>query len=264
MASPTARLGLRVLEGADAADVPADLNQVTGILDHAAIDVGQGGFSGVPAAGTQGRYYHANDRRQLLRDNGASWDVVGHATPPKVTSLPTTGLWDGLEVLLRVTTGPNTYWHLMYVAGNAAGKRWVPVGVTTPLQFGSGESAVADSTVQGSWAPLDWGLPISVAVPVAGDYDVEWGANLLKSPSGYGYAMLKPGTGTGSTVIAGGDSTAVIYACDSTAGVMSISAGHVLRLTLTAGDLYLKGVNTVGTWTARSPYLRVTPVAIGG
>lgn len=82
MATFTTRLGLRQPGLTDQDDVPADLAQVTGILDDAAIDAGFGAYAGLPPAGVDGRYYWANDVKQLFRDNGATWEVVGSQPVP--------------------------------------------------------------------------------------------------------------------------------------------------------------------------------------
>src|SRR4051794_21019111 len=87
--------------GTDIPDVPLWMNQLAVALDNVAMD-DQGTLAAIPAVGKRGRYYQVRgDARtelngRIYRDNGASWDEV-KTVIPVVTTMPTTGLYDGFE-----------------------------------------------------------------------------------------------------------------------------------------------------------------------
>lgn len=253
MASPTARLGLRVLEGADAADVPADLNQVTGILDHAAIDVGQGGFGGVPAAGTQGRYYYVNDRRQLLRDNGASWDVVGQAPPDVVTSMPPNP-YDGMMVDVVASSGGGVVWRFRYRSASVSSYKWefiggAPLNHSVPNDEGTTSMAYADLATVG---------PV-VTVPLSGEYIASFGAGSYNSSAESELMSLRVGGASpmdSEASLVGHGAANRLATHSRTITGMVLAGGTTLR----AQYRVLSG----GGAQFRNRWLLVTPVRVGG
>lgn len=248
MASPTARLGLRVLEGSDAADVPADLNQVTGILDHAAIDGGQGGFGGIPSPGLQGKTYWVNDRKQLFRDNGASWDVVGEGPVPWVASLPASP-FDGMVIDYVANNTGGVIWRFRYRSSASGSYKWQFVG-GPPL-----EHAVAADQGTASTSYVDLTGP-ELMVPLTGEYVVSWGASSYNSGTSSNLAALRIGGSVSDANAAQVDAAA--------ANKLGTHMRVLSRVAITAGtfaEIYYRVSG--GTGQFRHRWLTVTPIRVG-
>ena len=76
MALTTEKLDLPYPELDDPADAPHDIRELAEKVDETVPAMLQGPFVGLPPAGTQGRFYFANDRGTLLFDDGANWQPV--------------------------------------------------------------------------------------------------------------------------------------------------------------------------------------------
>lgn len=79
----------------DRADFDADNARLE---QGVAID-GQGPLGGMPPPGIAGRYFWALDIRQLFRDNGISWNQIGHASRSGTVPFPS-GV-SGVDVLFE-------------------------------------------------------------------------------------------------------------------------------------------------------------------
>lgn len=246
MATTTPRLGLRQPGLTDQDDVPADLAQVTGILDDAAIDAGFGAYAGLPPAGVDGRYYWATDRGQLLRDDGATWQVVGAGSPPLVSALPA-GPFDGQEVVLQVFAGGQVNWHLRHRAAAPEGKRWEFIG-GPPLIAPGSPSAVTN----GVYADIA-GAQLGLTVP--GMYSIGLTAHITNSGA-LGTCVVRARDASGSQV---GDSIEV-----NGAGVGATCSGSWTVVTTAPAVITAQRWANTGTWAVNRPVLTITPVAIGG
>lgn len=98
----------------------------------------------------------------------AAWDNQG-VSVPRVSSLPSTSLVDGMEVMYAADSTNGIYWHLKYNSGSGSAYKWEFIG-GSPL-FNAVDTAQSTSSV--SEADLTTNGPI-LTMPLAGDYDFEW------------------------------------------------------------------------------------------
>jgi hypothetical protein len=98
-----------------------------------------------------------------------------YTPPPVVTSLPTTGLYDGMEVYYAADIANGVKWHLRYNSAGPAGLKWEVLG-GTPL--------VAESMAQNFFngmTPNAWGSITSdptIVPTLSGEYNLECVATL--------------------------------------------------------------------------------------
>lgn len=167
----TPRWGLRTpsLEG-DPPDVPLWMKRLALDLDDHAKDT-QGPLSARPSASKTGRYYYATDESALYRDTGSAWAIVG--APPLVTSLPSSPT-DGQEVYYLASATDGIVWHLRYRVGSLSAYKW---GVVSGGPLTGRVDASEATNVTSDVVDLTTVGP-SVTVPLAGDYELSYGAQV--------------------------------------------------------------------------------------
>lgn len=212
----TTRLALPYPEGPDIPDVPSDVQALAEAVAASAVAYGQGTLASRPVStpgspGVEGRVYYATDYKVLFWDHGTGWVLVGGVSsgtlaarpaasadaegqlyqatdngglyrngsswttikPPLVSSLPGSPA-DGDEVYYVADATNGVVWHLRYRSAASGSYKWEYVG-GGPLQH---YIATAENTTSTSYANLTTVGP-QVTVPLAGDYDVEFGAAII-------------------------------------------------------------------------------------
>lgn len=174
--TPTARLALPRIIGADTPVVPRDHNALADRLEAVVALFDHGLLADLPTSspgspGIVDRYYWVTDFSALLRDNGIGWEWV---TWPRVllTALPA-GPVDGQEITYQAEVGVN--WRFRYNASGGTYK-WEFVGgpallkeVATQEDHSGPPTTYSDLTTVGP----------DVTVPLAGIFDVTPGAVML-------------------------------------------------------------------------------------
>lgn len=89
--------------------------------------------------------------------------------PAVVTSLPTADLFDGREVYYVADSTNGVVWHLKYRKGSSSTYKWEFVGGGWLVE----EAGGSVSTTSASYTTLANGPDF--ALPLAGDYEFEWG-----------------------------------------------------------------------------------------
>ncbi len=178
--------------------------------------------------------------------------------PTLGTSLPTAPV-DGQEFTLVDSLSAPTYaWKLRYVAAKASNK-WVFVG-GSPAAASVSAAETRASTAFGDLATVG----PSFTVPVAGDYDIQFGSR-GRPPDGANDAVYTGLYIGASPTLSGGYSDKVQEVYHST-GNKEVSTAQAYRATAVAASTLIKlqYANLTGTGTWGNRWLRVIPIAIGG
>lgn len=174
---------------------------------------------------------------------------------PLVTSLPAQP-FNGQEVTFLADATNGILWRLKYRAGSASNYKWEVVSATPLFD----EVAAVQNTAVGptGYAALATAGP-AIALPLAGDYDVEIG--------GRGYTNAN-GTNTLMSYDIGGTGAVDPDAVDCYNGAAPTAGGDGFprrKAGLTAVTLTAKyktpGAGVTGTWEKR--WMRVRPVRVG-
>lgn len=184
-----------------------------------------------------------------------AWVPIGPVDPATaiVTALPSSPV-DGQEVILTDSLTAGTYhWHLRYVAARASNK-WVFVG-GTPL---FSEILTREQVTSATYADAPTVGP-SVTVPVAGSYQLAFGAAWTHSVDNVGVRYIAPKFGAAAT----DDDDAALGRDQS--GAYDAGLHRQIRRTIAAGTLVkLQYRHTTATINFERRYLSVEPVAVGG
>jgi hypothetical protein len=185
-------------------------------------------------------------------------------TVPRVTTLPTTGLIDGMEVNYVADSATGTVWRLKYNAGSPSTYKWEFVG-GPPLHNIVAASTVAsatyvDLTVSG----------VSFTLARAGDYLIDFGVN--------GYLAVGGGAGAGSTQamvsitvngVAAVDADGFLVASyNDGVGNYTVAGNSVVRRkTVNAGGVVAMRYRTAGATNGRGSsfyerFMTITPVRL--
>ena len=173
---------------------------------------------------------------------------------PRVTGLPV-GAPDGTEVVYVADAAAGVLWRLRYNAGSASAYKWEFVGGGWLRNTADASVSVGGSTLYSALA----GGP-QVTIPLAGEYDVDWGAG-----GGY-YHTAAAGTsfymGLDAAGLTANDADAIQNAVDVANTGMQSMRRRALR-TLTAGTLVAKYRIPSGTALFQGRYVYVQPVRVG-
>jgi hypothetical protein len=156
--------------------------------------------------------------------------------PPKVTALPANPV-DGQECYFVADATNGVVWHLRYNAGSASAYKWEFVGGAALRHF----VPTSESRNQAAgWGDLTTIGP-QVTIPLAGDYDVDFGC-------GYSYST-----------VTGGSTTMSVDGCGQTASQRSTAAFDTYMVSEQAGigvnTLRQRGIQTLTTGTLKCAYL---------
>lgn len=192
------------------------------------------------------------------RDDELLWIDTDAAGPvaaggPLVTSLPAQPV-DGQECYYVADATNGVVWHLIYRAADPSSYKWQFVGGSALRGLVEGEQSFANTSYIDAPTPGP-----SVTVVLAGQYDVDWGANYVYTQTAPGYPIYMALSGAGLT------------ATDADAAQGSVDVANTgyfpLRRrgprTLTAGTLMVKYRNGAGTALVKDRYLFVQPVRVG-
>lgn len=180
----------------------------------------------------------------------AAWEFVGDKRPQVVTALPTTGLYEGLQVVYDTGTS-GVRWTFVYDTSDGTTYPWLFVG--GPPLFA--EVTTVESRTNTAYGALATAGP-SVTVPLAGDYDVWIGATVTPGSPG---VIAKMSYDIGGTGAADADAVRVHT------GATQVSANRTRRKTgLSASTAlvskYAETVATGSSWQGR--FMSVNPVRV--
>ncbi len=178
--------------------------------------------------------------------------IAASGSSSYVTALPGSPV-DGQEcILVDSTSAPTWSWHMRF---NSTTGKWHFLGGTPGY---SEVTADETSGTVGSYVALTTAGP-SFAIPVAGDYDVEIGAQL--HTSGAGGTVLNMSYDIGGTGAVDADATVTVQPSGSSP---QPGQARVRRKTgLTAVTLTAKYKTSATQIGAQNRWMRVTPVKIG-
>lgn len=121
MANPTTRLQIPYPLSTDAANVPADMQDMADAIElHAAGYRGAGVFSARPAAGVPGSFWYATDVQVLYYDNGTAWEA-SHFQPGDLKFTARATLDTGFLACDGSAVSRSTYAALFAAIGTAYG-----------------------------------------------------------------------------------------------------------------------------------------------
>jgi hypothetical protein len=170
-------------------------------------------------------------------------------TLPFVSSLPSSPA-DGTEIYYVADAANGVVWHLKYRALDASAYKWEFIG------GGSLAASVDANDGTSSTVYVDQATPgPSITVPLAGDYDVEFGGQMSGAAVGvYAYAAIKRGGAATS------DLDSIAYG-----GGYASNNARVVRMTALAAATVLKMQLRVNASSGNIGlrYLQVRPVRVG-
>lgn len=175
------------------------------------------------------------------------------AEPQYVTALPASPD-DGEQVYFQAAAG--VIWHLRYNAASASSFKWEYVG-GPPLTH---EVATSQSTTSATYADLATVGP-QVTLPLAGDYDVQFGTTVQINPStGNRVANIAVKRGAAATA----DADSLNYA-NGNLTIRVPGLARAIRMTGLAAAAVLKMQYKVSgdTLVCQDRWMRVTPVRVG-
>jgi hypothetical protein len=176
--------------------------------------------------------------------------IALHA-PDYATTLPGSPSNGKETILVDSTSAPTYHWRLRY---NSTTAKWHYIGGTPAFV----EVATQQSTASGSYVALTTAGP-AIALPVAGDYDVEIGAQVGVAVGVAGSAFMSYDIGGTGAVDADALEYIIATGDNYTAGCFLRRKTGLTAITLTAK--YRTSLGATGKWAKR--WMRVTPVKIG-
>jgi hypothetical protein len=182
----------------------------------------------------------------------AAWEFVGDQRVEVVTALPTTGLYEGLQVVYDTGTA-GVRWHFVYDTTDGLTNPWLFIG-GPPL---TAEVLTNQTTTSTSFAALTTAGP-SVTLPLAGTYDVAIGCDLWNSDAGAA-SLMSYDIGASAAV----DADAVLHQEVAADSLSPTTTWRSRRKTgLTAVALTAKYRATAGTGSFQNRSITATPVRV--
>ncbi len=260
----TVKHALRWLTGTSViADIDGGFQAIAEDVDGKLTPFDQGALANRPASSAQqpsgkaGRLYRVTDRAgRLDQDHGTGWTSY-LPEPPVLTALPATPV-DGQTILFQADLELGVLWALRYRAASASPFKWEVLGG----QALTAEVAAREGDAGSPPAWFDLATPgPALTLPLAGEYDLEFGAHAESSQAGIG---LWQGLRIGTT-----DPTDLDAAIVVTAGGPDwalISHRRLARRTITAPGTavrcrYRGADGTPDRWSRR--YLTARPLRVG-
>lgn len=165
-------------------------------------------------------------------EKGSSKQPQGGFTNPSepktelVSALPGSPV-DGQEIYFQNTTlaAEGVVWHLRYRSASASSHKWEFVGGSAVFS----EVLTGQATSSTSFTDLATVGP-SITMPLAGDYDAEFGARIFNAASGLGVVGIKIGSaeaGNGAQLSINASSAANVFRALRLTG---LAAAEVLKL----------------------------------
>lgn len=243
MPAATGRLALPYPVAGDAADVPKD---VKALADR------------VEALTTWIR--NADIQSGAISEPQLAPALAARVVPQVVTAVPAAGQ-EGDRVIFATAAmqALGLYWDLRFVASLVT-YRWVFMG-GAPLHSGSSAAAVANIPVGYTADPA-----VSVALPAAGVYRVEYGAAALVVGAGQS-VNIAPSAGGGAPAVPADATLERIGLGPSSAMTLDSLSGAVQPVTFTGPGnlvrLYEKANVTAATPAINTRWLSLIPIALG-
>lgn len=171
---------------------------------------------------------------------------------PRVTSLPVAPV-DGQEIIYVADAAKGVLWHLKYNASSASIYRWEVVGASKLYaEFNTADNGTASTTY------VSLTNDPTVTVPLAGDYDIDFGAYCYGDSATARATFMSIDSGT-----AANDFEAVPWLVTSGVG-QGPGSRRIGRTGVAASTVIRPKFRTVSAtsfWTRR--WLAVTPVRVG-
>jgi hypothetical protein len=197
--TPTTRFGFVTEADGDAlVSAAGRLRTLAAAIDSAITGFLSGTAASRPGAAVAGRLYLATDvAGEIAMDTGSAWVSV---SPGYGTSLPTTGLYDGQQFIYTADGTNGVRWHLRYNASGGTYK-WECVGGPALVSEILYNTSTGESTTSASAVDLTTVGP-SKNIPLAGDYDIEFGSHitLTSGMPGGGIVLLCLGAETSAPI----------------------------------------------------------------
>lgn len=186
-----------------------------------------------------------------------TWLNSGPAAPPPVVTVLPGAPVDGAEVFLLADSANGVLWHLRYRASSASAYKWEYVGGSAM----SVEILTNEATASAAYVDLATAGP-QVIVPVAGDYEMSFGAFFWRAwpVAAVSGMALKLGAAVAS------DNEGIFAAtmADAASAVQGGSHARTMRRTLTAGlNVRAQYNSSVGTANFGRRFLHVRPARVG-
>lgn len=194
-------------------------------------------------------------QRKLRETHGlVHWDQVAGTpnSPAPGTTFPASPV-DGEIFVYNAQPSNGVKWAFQYRKAGAAGKKWEFIG-GAPLVA---EVATDETTTSASYAALATAGP-AVALPFAGDYDIEHGSISYCTAAA---AALRQSFDIGGTGAADADA---IFPDVASANISKHGDRRIRKTGLTAVTLTMKYKTSAGTAHFFDRYMRVTPVRVSG
>ena len=232
----------------------------THLSDSAGIGRYQSGtLSGRPAANAvpAGTFYRATDG-PLSMSNGATWQLLREADPTVVTSLPGSP-YTGQRVVLQTSAmaTAKVRWVLCYT-----GVKWEFEGGAPLYAFDATARALATSSSPPFSSGSDFASDsLSIAIPLSGDYLIEWGASVDTTVQSTSLYMAPVATGLAWAIA----NTAIGRVSSGTASPVggTLVLGGAIRAAGVSGTLKLQYATDVfDDPQAVNRWLKLTPVAL--
>jgi hypothetical protein len=256
----TTKYALRWLTGTNLiSDIDAGFQALAEDIDANMAGYTSGTQAARPAAGVAGRIYRATDLAGgVALDTGTAWVSIGAA---RVTSLPTVNLYDGQTVDFVADGTNGVIWRLRYNAS----------GGTYKWEFDGGgpltaEVSTAETTNTGAYGDLTTVGP-SIVVPLAGDYEVTYGAKIAASQTTTAQGgAVAPKFGTAAVDGVNDDAEAVAAGVGTPSGGWRSQALRTIRRNIPAASSTVKLQYTLtfgGTVTFSRRNLSIKPIRVG-
>ena len=255
----TNRLALPSPTASESPDGPAQILALTNVLDPIIATDAQGAIADRPVStaavpGIRGRYYFATDENVLYRDHGTGWTTVSTGAPVLI-ALPASPV-SGQEISYLADATNGVVWRLKYRSASASVYKWEFIG--GPPLFA--EVTANEATSSTTYVALATAGPV-VTLPLAGDYDVAVGAQIISGAAAGAVASMSYDIGATAAVQA----DAAELSSTFTGG--DRIQGNVMRerrkTGLAAVALTAKYRTSAANGTFNSRWMRVTPVRVG-
>lgn len=182
-------------------------------------------------------------------------DGIYRAHPQVVTSLPSTSIFDGQEVVVRVPNafqGYEVFWKFRHDSSNSTTEPWAFVG-------GPPTAARTDATFTTTSTSFvaDGGNGPAVTVPFLGWYLAEWGATIANSGTNTSYTALNYGGATSVSDESGLNPEPVANA------QIAVATARLIPVTSNNQLIQMQYAVSAGTGTFLRRWLSVTPLRCG-
>lgn len=189
-----------------------------------------------------------------LTDAQENFDALARQAPIEATALPSTP-FDGQVIYFVADATNGVVWQLRYNASSTSAYKWEFVG-GQPLQA----QATAQVTLPtlASFTDFSDASP-TIALPLSGDYDLEYGGHLAHSGNGQGILLQPVATGLAAGTVA----AYLFFVQATTTNGTAVTAFTRYRAAGLSGTLKMQYFVGATGGTAERRKLFATPVRVG-